>query len=253
MRIGVCVPCYKRLNFTKFCVPLAIQNAGKNGMDVTWYLVDDYSEDGTHEFLVHLEAVHVGTNRDVRAMRNQENMGIARTRNKVYKMMLKSDCDIFCNIDNDLLLPYNWLRDMAHALEASYEFSVAAPWFVNDNNIKKNLEKTMPLDKLPDAALVECAVGGGCVLYKREIFEKGLFYPDTKANWTYQDSQHHGKIRHCGYKVGLYTGVQAWLLERLVWDPMEEEKLRIRHAHLNKGSLEGFEENLARRRRSVPF
>ena len=247
MKIGVGVPCYKRPEFTKFCVPLAIRNAG---IEAKWYLVDDRSNDETFEFLLDLQRRE---SVPTKVTQNFENMGIAMTRNMIFKMMLEEDIDIFVNIDNDLLLPTNWLRDLVLALAAKTNFHAIGPWFVNDNNINNSLKKLDPLDLFGNDELIELPIGGGCVLYRREIFEEGIFYPDRKANWQYQDSQYHGKIRAAGYRVGLYTGVQAWLLERIIWNPMEEDKLKIRHATLNKGSLDGFEENLERLKRRVPF
>jgi len=245
MKIGVCVPCYKRLKFTKFCVPMYIQNAG---IEAHWYLVDDCSQDGTAEFLLNLAL----TNDRVYVIENNENMGIAPTRNKVFKRMLDDGMDIFVNVDNDLLLPMNWLRDLVTVLQDSM-FSVIAPWFCNDDNINRQLKKKRPLDKFLPFEAIRARVGSTCILYKREIFERGIFYPDKKANWTYQDSQHHKIITHCGFEIALYTGVQAWRLEHIVWDDMEEEKLRVRHDILNKGDMSGFEKNLEHRKRSIPF
>ena len=245
MKIGVCVPCYNRVEFTKYCIPMYIAHAG---IEATWYLADDGSTDNTWVILNSIRKKH----ENVVLIKNEENIGIAKTRNKVYEKMMEDGMDIFVNVDNDILTPMNWLRDMALPLDNS-PFDVLAPWMVNDRNINRSLKKMKPLNDYLPMDIVECPVGSTLVLYKRKIFEAGHFYPTNRSNWEYQDAQHHTILRRNGYKIGLYTGVQTWRLEHIIWTDMERIKLEVRHKINGDGTMDGFDKSLENRRGQVPF
>lgn len=104
----VLVPCYKRPEYTKLCIE-SIENAQEYGRDTLFYLIDDGSEDGTKEILENckLPWKHVLVNNQTCGLRNVilQFFMIA----EFYKYMVK--------VDNDCIVPKNWLNDITHALD----------------------------------------------------------------------------------------------------------------------------------------
>ncbi len=248
MKTSVLIPCYKRIKFTKFCIPLAVLNAG---MDATWYLIDDGSEDGTAEFLQKFMEDH--SELDIVVILHEENWGCAKTRNEAVKKMMETDVEIIVNCDNDLLVPINWLRDLVYAMERAPWVSGGATLMANDTNIKKQLSNERELSKLPKYDWIPVkGCGGTLEAYRREVFEKGIYWNETLVNWVYEDAVHHRVMQEHGFKLAIFTGVQTWMVERLIWDDHEIEKLKNRHM-ARKGNMEGFEESLKEKRGSMPW
>lgn len=239
MRIAVVCSCFKRLSFTRLCLPLAMRNAG---MDAAWRFCDDGSADGTAKFLDSLVA------KNVTIVNHLENAGMFARRNEGLRWGLEQGADIIVSMDNDLLLPYGWLRDLIAAMGKT-DIGVGGPWMVNDVTIMKMLRKKFPDSLNGDfREWVPTGVcGGTCAAHKAEVLNGGCWYQDNRPSWTYGDSVFNGLVRSKGFRIGIYLGIQAWRLERIIWaDPeIETEKLRTRHQHIT-GNLEGFEKSLAR-------
>jgi glycosyltransferase involved in cell wall biosynthesis len=247
MKVSVVIPCYKRIRFTKFCIPLAIENAG---MRATWYLIDDGSDDGTAEFLTEYKKDHADL--DIILMLHAENQGISKTHNEAYRAMVKTDSEIFVNCDSDLLVPVNWLRDLVDAMEANPWVGGGAALIANDTNITGPLRQTFE-NNIPKNQWIQVrGCGGTLMAYRREIFDNNIYFSEASMNWAYEDSSHNGGILASGLKLAIYTGVQAWMVERLVWDDHELIKLKNRHMFTNK-TMEGFEQSAANKRAKVPW
>jgi len=240
MKVAVTCGCYGRRAFTEFCLPLAMQNAG---MEADWFFIDDGCPDNSIEFLRRLRSDRV------RIGRHMTNEGMFPTRNEGLKWGLNHGADLIVSMDNDLLLPPNWLRDMVRAMGES-TYGIGGPWFVNDVTINKTIERVIgPIDKLETDDWIDIGIcGGTCAVHRAEVLKAGLFYNAAKESWTYGDSEYIGRVKYAGFNVGIYTGVQAWRLEHIIWpDPeFETRKLLIRHKYRHGGKTDGFEESLKR-------
>lgn len=100
MSVVVLVPCFKRPEYTAKCIK-ALEEA-QDYHDVMFYLVDDGSQDGTHEILKEskLPNKYVVENKETEGLRNIiiNFFGYARQFDHMVKM------------DNDCKVPKNWLH-----------------------------------------------------------------------------------------------------------------------------------------------
>ena len=248
MNTVVVCNCYKRPAFTKLCVPMAIRHAG---MDAHWLLADDASGDGTAEFLHTLEAPNIA----VRAHR--ENRGHYVLRNEGFDYALTFEADVVVNIDNDILFPWNWLRDLVTAFDGS-GFGVGSAWVVNDRTLTGMVEKALsaPISDttLHDQWADTQGCGGACIAHSRAVLDSGCRYDEKRTLFTFGDSAFNGIAMQKGFRVGVYLGVQCWHLQTIIWpdEQYEEWKLALRHKHRH-GDMDGFDASLNRdKARTIP-
>jgi len=132
------------------------------------------------------------------------------------------------------------------------DYGIGGPWFVNDVTIYKIIGKIAgSIDKFKAGGWVNIGVcGGTCGVHRAEVLKAGLFYNASKPSWTYGDAEYNGRVKQAGFSVGIYTGVQAWRLEHIIWpDPkFETQKLLIRHKYRHGGKKNGFEKSLEKDR-----
>jgi GT2 family glycosyltransferase len=225
--VAVIMSCYKRLPFTRLCLPTAMENAG---LDADWIITDDGSQDGTAEFLLSLAQ----KNPRVRARVDGENRGIARRANEGAREALALGVDAVVNLDNDILAPYGWLRDLAAAFEQARAFDVGSAWVVNDRTIRKTLTEAGALGGAERRRWVPVGgCGGACEIVRRRVFEHGCWHGEDKPLWAYEDAAFHGSVQNAGFKIGIYLGVQVWHMQSFAWPDREYEakKLAARHAY----------------------
>lgn len=103
-RIAVLVPCYKRPEYTAMCLK-AIEEAQDYDKSVTFYFVDDGSCDGTALILGSSKLNCVVTIR-------KENIGLRNTIIGFFEEVLASNYEYITKIDNDCIVPANWLNDL---------------------------------------------------------------------------------------------------------------------------------------------
>jgi glycosyltransferase involved in cell wall biosynthesis len=109
LRIAILIPCYKRPEYTK----KLIEGLNKCEMvgDVTFYIVDDGSNDGTSELFTDLKHSHV-------VQSNVINQGL---RNVIIDFFdwAKGDFDIIGKIDNDQEVPKDFLQGILKVFDES--------------------------------------------------------------------------------------------------------------------------------------
>jgi glycosyltransferase involved in cell wall biosynthesis len=227
--------------FTEYCIPLAICNAG---ISAQWFLIDDYSQDETSDVLKKM-----GRRKDVAIKIGKKNRGMYVRHNEAIDYALSQRADFLAWIDNDLLLPPNWLRDLVMAC-ISNEVDVGSAWPVNDKTATKMLTDSYGglSRKLPMSSWIDTGVcGSTCTVTNEKALLTGVRYNENRKPWTYGDSRYHFDLANRGMKIGYFTGVKIWMLERLIWldSEYEENKLALRHQH-RKGDDESYSEELKR-------
>ncbi len=239
MKVVVVCNCYKRLAFTKLCLPFAVKHAG---IEATWLLVDDGSDDGTAKFLQSLAR----DKENVVVRCHKENRGHYVLRNEGFAFGKEQGADVVVNIDNDILFPANWLKDFVSSFLES-EFDVGSAWVINDKTLYKHVEESLGAsvsDVLLDRWVDTGACGGACIAHSRAVLDSDCRYDEGRTLFCYGDSAFNGKCKRTGFKVGVYLGVQCWHLQMFVWteDDYEKDKLRNRHQHRLQ-TMDGFEES----------
>lgn len=107
-KTAVIIPCYKRPEYTKICLE-AVEQA-QEYKDVVFYLYDDGSDDGTAEVLGSSRLNSIVTIR-------KENSGLRNTIIDFFEEIKDKDFKYITKIDNDCLVPKNWLNDLTEIFE----------------------------------------------------------------------------------------------------------------------------------------
>ncbi len=106
LNVAILVPCYKRKEYTAMCIEAL--NEVKTPCTVHWVLFDDGSKDGTEEIL------HTMTQPNTEVVQTEENIGLR----EVTKLFFhnKTNFDVYMKIDNDCIVPENYLFAMLQKL-----------------------------------------------------------------------------------------------------------------------------------------
>ena len=98
---------YNRLYYTKKTL-IPLLNSSKNKFKL--YIVDNGSNDGTVEFLNQLEHPNIE-----QIIYNKKNLGLVRPTKKFWD---ETDAELVGKIDNDILVPPNWIENLVNAHKA---------------------------------------------------------------------------------------------------------------------------------------
>lgn len=109
MSTAILVPCYKRPEYTLRCINF-LEKAQKYP-DATFYLVDDNSNDGTDEILKRSTLNKV-------VIVNQRNKGLRNICIDFFEFAKRFDYMV--KIDNDCLVPENWLHAIERFLDSGW-------------------------------------------------------------------------------------------------------------------------------------
>lgn len=105
---AVIVPCYKRPEYTKKCIESLEQ--AQDYPNTTFYLVDDASCDGTEKILKESKLSSI-------VIVNLANMGLRHVLVDFFnRMKISTSFKYMLKMDNDCMVPKNWLNDITHAL-----------------------------------------------------------------------------------------------------------------------------------------
>ncbi len=245
MKVCIAVSCYKRPMLTKWCVPASIETAG---MEAEWRLVDDGSADETADILKGCEAPNV----DVTLW--TINRGHYVRRNEGFEWGLKQGADVVVNLDNDMLTPNNWLRDFVAAFEPT-EFGVGTAWVINDKTLRQMIVDKVgkPLAEVPSGEWIDIGgCGGACIAHKRAVLEAGCRYVEGHPLFCYGDANFNGIVRNAGFKIGLYTGVQVYHVQPMVWADRDYERDKLARRHLHQlHETTGWEPNADRQEQAA--
>ena len=125
MKIPVLYTTYNRLEFTKKTLPPLIESMGDIG---ELYIIDNNSTDGTIEYLKTISTKSVST-----IIYNVENAGIAGAMNQFFSMT-KGNYELFGKVDNDTIVPDNWLVDLSAVMDTqNIDFVQAQHYFISSD------------------------------------------------------------------------------------------------------------------------
>lgn len=111
IRVAVFVPAYKRPEYTEKCIN-SIKTAQEYGDGVKFFLTDDGSNDGTCEILKRANLPGVVTV-------HSNHCGLRSSIIEFFKMVRDEDFKYLAKIDNDVLVPNNFLSDIVAVFEDS--------------------------------------------------------------------------------------------------------------------------------------
>ena len=228
--VAVVMTCRERLPFTRLTLPLAVAHAG---MAADWYVIDDGSTDGTGAWLddnarkLRIEVAH-----------NPKPLGVGPIRNMGFRWAIALGADVVINLDNDDLVPLNWLRDFVAAFWHS-RYSICMAYRPNNATLVRVVQEAAGnTRRLPRDAFVEVErCGGACVAHRVSMIRDGVWYDANRPPFEGTDSSFNGLARRKGYLIGVYCGVQVFDLEQIYHcsPEYERQKAEVRHVAMNKG------------------
>jgi len=117
---------FNRLEYTKKTLPPLIESMEEYG---ELYIIDNGSSDETVEYLKTFEDEKVIK----RIIYNERNRGIAGAMNQFFDIV-KGDYEFFGKVDNDTIVPKNWLRDMTSVMYMeNVDFIQAKHYFMSSD------------------------------------------------------------------------------------------------------------------------
>lgn len=116
-RAAVLVPCYKRPEYTKYCIEALEKSQDYSGVD--FYLVDDGSHDDTYSILSNAKLSST-------IIRNSETQGLRTVIVDFFELVRGKGYDYFLKMDNDCIVPKDWLTNLTSILRDS-DFDIVSP------------------------------------------------------------------------------------------------------------------------------
>ncbi len=128
LKIAVLVPCYKRPEYTKRCIKALEEAQEYHG--VTFYMVDDASEDGTIDILRSFNPQALGHYKHI--VKKEKNEGLRSIIIDFFGWAIKENFDFITIVGNDVLMPKNWMNGMLDAFERT-DADVLSPNYLPSN------------------------------------------------------------------------------------------------------------------------
>lgn len=104
--VAVLIPCYKRPEYTRKCITSLEDSQAYE--DVTFYIVDDNSQDETSKILESTKLPAI-------IIQNESTIGLRNIVIEFFKFA--KDFKYMIKLDNDCVVPKNYINDMVKALE----------------------------------------------------------------------------------------------------------------------------------------
>lgn len=159
-------------------------------------VVDNGSTDGTVEYLASLQA-DLAKTAAIHPICFSENKGIAYGRNTALQFAARGNCEWYVTIDNDVLLPDNWLEDCINILSKNKNYASIGVNFeeVDYPVITKN---DCTFQNKPKGNL-----GTACMVFNRSLHKLlGYFSMEYSSFYGLEDSNFGMRVRVAGFKLG---------------------------------------------------
>jgi len=109
-KCAVLVPCYRRPEYTRKCLESLTEAQGYAG--VHFYMVDDGSNDDTAQLLYDCTLPKT-------VVVNHYNLGLRNVTISFFDYVRRNNFDYIAKVDNDCMVPKNWLNDLIKTFESS--------------------------------------------------------------------------------------------------------------------------------------
>lgn len=170
---------YNRLAYTKITLPALIENAGA---DFALTIVDNGSTDGTVDYLAEFARRHPRQIKHICFL--DKNTGISPPTNAFWRA---SRAEFLGKVDNDTLVPPNWLKRLLQAHEQSPDLGVIGGFhfnlkYVDVPALEKRVISVDGVQLIPDAY-----IGGCCYLFRRSLqrsIGEIVISPRKTIGWT---------------------------------------------------------------------
>jgi|18_taG_2_1085343.scaffolds.fasta_scaffold02218_3 glycosyltransferase involved in cell wall biosynthesis len=200
--IPVLYTTWNRLDYTKQTLPVLLETTH----DGEIIIIDNGSMDGTDAFLYKFRS-----HRKIKKIIfNNENKGIGGAMNQFLE--LTKDNEFIAKVDDDTIVPTNWLNDLLDPLIGLDRDAVQANhyFFIQGIYNWEHLKREKGFIKFGLNHFVPILIGASGTVFKRNIFDVPIEY-ETHSLFGW--SQYQSIIKKGKLKTGLYDGVWIELLD----------------------------------------
>lgn len=196
MQASLMMVTYNRLDLTKKTLNSIFKNTD---YPFRLIIVDNGSTDGTVDFLNNLisDGATSPYVTNIHIQLNYENKGIAVGRNQCLKISDEHSDEWLSTIDNDIEVPFGWLKEAIEVLEANSNFGM----------IGVNLEgKEYPLVTRNNKTFQykkEGNLGTACTVFNRKLHRLlGFFTTEAGTLYAHEDADFGMRARVLKYELG---------------------------------------------------
>lgn len=227
---------YNRLDLTKKTLENIIKNTN---IDFNLVIVDNASHDLTQGFLTKFSNDHKenrkGFLNKLVLVFNDENKGIAIGRNQALLEANKLNTTWYSTVDNDVLLPKNWLSDCINILKENPSFGMIGVNFES---------KSFPIMKSGSYEFQYKSrgnLGTACTVFNKSFHKMLGFFNTEYGLYGEEDADMGARAKALGFKLG-YLKENGVHLGEDKDDPGEYRKFKTK-SHDN--NLNKFNQNAA--------
>lgn len=199
MICSIMVVLYNRLELTKQTFDNLFETTN---VDFRLIIVDNNSTDGTVEYINELQEYFKSGKiicpylKDIHVQFNKENKGIIIGRNQALKISDEFSDDFLATIDNDVLLPENWLRECIGILQANSKYGMIGVNFE---------ERSFPLitqNGYTFQTKHEGNLGTACAVFPKSLHKLLGYYSTEYKLYGCEDSDWGMRTRVVGKNLG---------------------------------------------------
>jgi glycosyltransferase involved in cell wall biosynthesis len=187
--ISLMMVTYNRLPLTKQTVQNIYETTD---LPFNFIIIDNGSTDGTVEYLNELAS----EKDNVHLIFNNKNKGIARGRNQALKKANELNTTWYATVDNDVLLPQNWLSKCINILKANPTYGSIGVSFENVNYPFVNLNG-YEFENKPQGNL-----GTACTVFNKTLHKMIGYYCTEYGQYGEEDADRCFRVRTLGLKLG---------------------------------------------------
>lgn len=204
-KIPILMITYNRLSYTKKAIASILENTDNFEL----FIWDNNSTDGTIKFLRSLK------NKRIKIHYSDSNLGLIYPMNCFFDKY--KDYPYISKVDNDTIVPQNWLKKLLEVMDSFPLFSVQAEHYIGlDYKLKDNQEffSCFPYIEFNESKIYLSHFNGGSgILIRRNLIDGPISeMKGTLNGWA----SYCGKnFRERNYICGFYMGVFVELLDMI--------------------------------------
>ena len=210
---------FNRLYYTQITLPVLLESSNTASFQI--YIVDNGSTDGTVEYLQSLNHPKIE-----KVIYNKKNEGLVKPTKKFWA---ESNAELVGKIDNDILVPENWIDKLidAHLKIPALGVFGYCHFREEDFNNNKVMKK---VENINDVYLRRQPWIGGNYLIKRDTVIQNPYYRQSRKLFhkriLYGFNKYQEKLSDKGYIHGYIANSQK---ELLLWEHLDDPRNQLYH------------------------
>lgn len=187
-KIGVAIPLYNQLNYTRQCLESLFRTGPRDGRFV---VVDNASSDGTSDYLSQLTGLAV--------VANTENLGCAAAWNQGVR---RADSEWTMILNNDVVLTSGWWQALLEAAER-WDLDIVSP-AMREGPLNYDIEQYAREFTADMRDVIRPGVAcGACFMVHRRVFEKIGMFDENFRIGQFEDTDFYRRARSAGFRLGI--------------------------------------------------